>query len=522
MVEALVTRRADVVYGSRFLVGKRVTTVRHRLINWALTTFANLFTRLRLTDVHTCLKLFRAEVIRGIDLEEDRFGFCPEVTAKLAQKPGLVLVEAPVSYQPRSRRLGKKVGIKDGLRALYCIVKYTRARHTAARPGRVPWGWVCLLLLSVMARLVFFDFQSIDYRDYLSHWYDFFLQHGRWHGLCQMNINVSNYPPLYLYSISLSTLLPLPKLYAIKLLSVAGDYLAAWYIWRLVRRVCPGSARRPWVAMLGFLFLPTVVMNGALWGQCDILYTTGFLASLLYIIEGRPMAALVAFGFSCALKPQAIFWCPLLAGLFISGRLPWKWFWIPGAVYAACGLPSILAGRAIVPVLMHWALVKNLPGLTLHAPNWYQLVSAQESSALWTVGVALTLVATGLFIWRIRRGPASGQTDAQWLVSMAFMTVLFPPFFLPGMHERYFFAADVLAVVYAVSARGGWVAVPLLQFASGFAYCPFLFGRALVPEIVLPVAVVLAMEWVLKDVVGFGFTRPAAVSAAAAPGKIAK
>lgn len=138
MIEALVAGHADAVYGSRFLSGKRVTTLTHRFINWSLTVFANVFTRLHLTDVHTCLKLFRAEVIKGIELEEERFGFCPEITAKLARRAGTVLIEVPVSYQPRSRRLGKKVGFRDGLRALYCIVKYT------VRPARTSAGGVKL------------------------------------------------------------------------------------------------------------------------------------------------------------------------------------------------------------------------------------------------------------------------------------------------------------------------------------------------------------------------------------------
>jgi glycosyltransferase involved in cell wall biosynthesis len=125
MLEALVLRRADAVYGSRFLSGERVTTLAHRSINWLLTAFSNLFTRLHLSDVHTCLKLFQADAIRGLDLEEERFGFCPEVTAKLARKPGVIIVEVPVSYRPRTRQLGKKVGFRDGVRALYCTVKYS-------------------------------------------------------------------------------------------------------------------------------------------------------------------------------------------------------------------------------------------------------------------------------------------------------------------------------------------------------------------------------------------------------------
>ncbi len=125
MLEPIRTGRADVVYGSRFLVRTRVTTLSHRFINWSLTMLMNWFTGLRLTDVHTCLKLFPTSLLRVIPLEEQRFGFCPEITAKISKIPGLRVVEVPVSYHPRHHSSGKKIGIADGLRAIYCIIKYS-------------------------------------------------------------------------------------------------------------------------------------------------------------------------------------------------------------------------------------------------------------------------------------------------------------------------------------------------------------------------------------------------------------
>lgn len=125
MLEPILSGKADVVYGSRFLRGDRVTTPLHRVINGALTSFANLFTGLSLTDLHTCMKLFPASLLKAIPLEEGRFGFCPEITAKLAKIGGLRLVEVSIHYQPRTHREGKKIGLRDGLRALHCILKYS-------------------------------------------------------------------------------------------------------------------------------------------------------------------------------------------------------------------------------------------------------------------------------------------------------------------------------------------------------------------------------------------------------------
>jgi glycosyltransferase involved in cell wall biosynthesis len=125
MLKPILDCRADVVYGSRFLNGRSVTTRIHRSINGGLTLFANVLTGLNLTDVHTCLKLFPTALLRAIPLRETRFGFCPEVTAKLSRIRGIRLIEVPVSYHPRQRVDGKKIGLKDGIRAIYCILRYT-------------------------------------------------------------------------------------------------------------------------------------------------------------------------------------------------------------------------------------------------------------------------------------------------------------------------------------------------------------------------------------------------------------
>ena len=105
---------------------------------------------------------------------------------------------------------------------------------------------------SGLLRVSLFDFESEDYRLFLSQWYYFFVEHGRWQGLSELDERFASYPPLYMYLISLSTLLPLPKLYAVKLLSIASDYLAAWYLWRLGGRLCP-SGWGAWATLRVFL-----------------------------------------------------------------------------------------------------------------------------------------------------------------------------------------------------------------------------------------------------------------------------
>jgi glycosyltransferase involved in cell wall biosynthesis len=127
LLAPLLDGRADVVFGSRFLAGRphRVLYFWHSVGNKLLTTCSNVFTNLNLTDMETCYKVFRREVIQAITIEEDRFGFEPEVTAKVA-KGGWVVYEVGISYSGRTYADGKKIGWRDGVRAMVCIVKYSK------------------------------------------------------------------------------------------------------------------------------------------------------------------------------------------------------------------------------------------------------------------------------------------------------------------------------------------------------------------------------------------------------------
>jgi glycosyltransferase involved in cell wall biosynthesis len=117
---------ADVVYGSRFMGGHphRILFFWHSIGNKILTTVSNMFTNLNLSDMETCYKLFRADIIKNLDLKENRFGFEPEVTAKIARIPKIKIYEVGISYYGRTYDEGKKIGWRDGFRAFYVILKY--------------------------------------------------------------------------------------------------------------------------------------------------------------------------------------------------------------------------------------------------------------------------------------------------------------------------------------------------------------------------------------------------------------
>ena len=135
LLEPLMEGKADVVYGSRFMGGRphRVLYFWHSVGNKLLTLFSNALTDLNLTDMETCYKVFRRDVIQSIPLEENRFGFEPEVTVKIAKRR-LRVFEVGISYSGRTYEEGKKIGWKDGVRAFWCMVKYSWKEPRRARP----------------------------------------------------------------------------------------------------------------------------------------------------------------------------------------------------------------------------------------------------------------------------------------------------------------------------------------------------------------------------------------------------
>ena len=126
LLQPVIDGHADVVYGSRFMGGKahRILFFWHSIGNKILTFLSNMFSNLNLSDMETCYKLFKTELVQNLDLKEKRFGFEPEVTAKIARIPKIRIYEVGVSYYGRTYAEGKKINWKDGFRAIYCIIKY--------------------------------------------------------------------------------------------------------------------------------------------------------------------------------------------------------------------------------------------------------------------------------------------------------------------------------------------------------------------------------------------------------------
>jgi Gpi18-like mannosyltransferase len=242
-----------------------------------------------------------------------------------------------------------------------------------------------------------------------------------------------------------------------------------------------------WVSsFFAALFAPTVFVNSALWGQSDATYASMLVASIYFAIQRRPNLSLFFFSIALSFKLQAVFLFPLFIVLFLKRRVPIYSFLIIPATYMVSLLPAWLAGRPLVELLMTYpAQAGAWPTLTLNAPNLYQWVPDDRlyrwlPDDLWLLvlnilswfGIVFTALLVGLLCLVSWRSPV--PLDGDVIVKLSLVSVLLLPFTLPHMHERYFFAADVVSIIYAFYWPKRFYIALIVVAASLFSYLPVI------------------------------------------------
>ena len=195
--------------------------------------------------------------------------------------------------------------------------------------------------LTLILRISLYHIETSDYTVFVSQWYDFIQNHG---GFAALKYNFSNYNVPYLYLLALCTYLPVPKLIAIKSLSVVFDGVLGLFTYLILRL----KYERLYVALLGALVVvstPTIFINSAAWGQCDAIYTAFCLGSLYFLLKERPAWACIFFGLALSFKLQAIFFLPVLGVLLIKRRLSLKHLILIPLIFLLLLVPAFLAGQ---------------------------------------------------------------------------------------------------------------------------------------------------------------------------------
>ena len=342
-----------------------------------------------------------------------------------------------------------------------------RDTRTILRWAAIAAACGCALAL----RLRFVPFVSEDFIYFLGPWSD----HIRRRGLMILGSEFSDYQPAYLYLLALTNMLPIPTLWSVKAIPIAADFVLAWFVFRVVRLGIP-TGDRAVAAGLAALFVPTVVMNSSVWGQCDVLFTTALVATLYYLLAGRRAATCVAYGIAISLKLQAVFFAPILVLAWMKGRLRFRDLLLVPAVHLLTLHPALYLGRSIPSALgIYFKQTQTYKVLQMGAPNLYQWIANSFYDVVLPIGVGLAGAAAILVLAAMARSSRDADVDFWVSASLAFLLLL--PALLPAMHERYFYAADVFSVIYVFYfPKRAFVAVAVV-LASVTAYVPYLFSR---------------------------------------------
>lgn len=338
----------------------------------------------------------------------------------------------------------------------------------------------------MLARFCMLPYVSNDYTSFLSHWVDALRAAP---GLTGLGLSVGDYNVPYLYLLFFIAKSSTHDLYSIKLVSIAFDVLLAYFVMRLVRR----WDDRPAVGFAAFavtLALPTVLLNGAYWGQCDSVYVSLLLGCLVTALEGRSRTACLLLALAFSFKLQTVFFFPLFLLLVLKKQVRLRDLWVLPAGFFATLLPALLAGRSLGDTLsIYVRQTGTYRHLVMNAPTFFRLFGTDGNfDVLNAVGLMLAGTATAALLallWMRRDALDDGV-----LADAALVFAIAMPFFLPRMHDRYFFLADVLSLVYAFRHRNRWYVPLLVVGASYTAYFHYLFGGG---ELIDPVYSAMAM-----------------------------
>ena len=375
---------------------------------------------------------------------------------------------------------------------------------------------ICVLFLSLNARIALFPMISGDFVGFLGPWVHKIRELG---GFSSLGHEISNYSSAYMIILSFLSYINVDPLYSIKAVSVFFDYVAAFAIFTLIY-VLTENSRRSLVGLCVFLMMPTGILNSAFWGQCDMIYTAFILLGLCYYCRGNTERALLLTAVAFAFKLQALFIVPFYIIMwlrpyqaaggvrrevklihFLYLPIPYLLFTIPGIMMGRDAWNSI--GVYIEQADAYY------PWLTLNYPNIYAFfgqtyllgpqIAELGRSGLWVTMMVLGAFAYFIYVKRVRM-------NANMMVTTALLSVCLLLYGLPYMHERYGILIDVLAIVYAV-LRPRRIPVALgLIVSSLMSYMLFLFGRESMPPLYHAL-----LQLILIMMVGMDFYRQASL-----------
>jgi len=345
--------------------------------------------------------------------------------------------------------------------------------------------------------------ESADYWGFLEGWMEQIRSDG---GFPSLGRRISNYTSPYMYLMCLISYMTDNDLYGLKLLSVFFDYAGSIAIFLIIYQLS-GNARKAILGMAALLLSPTVILDGAYWCQCDMIYTTFLLFALYFFLKDNSCYCLLFVGIAFAFKLQAVFFVPFLLIMWMKKRTVRlvDFFWLP-LIYLLSALPAWVAGRDLKELLLiYFDQTQSYPWGTLEYPNVYALLGEampdmHHAGEVSGAGTFMAVMLLGCLAYYLYTKKVDMTDDLA--LTIALFTVALAVYSLPHMHDRYGFLIDLLAIPYGIT-RGKRLPVACgFMLVSLLTFMPYLIAVHIVPIQYLAIAQLGLILYVGYDLYG--------------------
>lgn len=333
---------------------------------------------------------------------------------------------------------------------------------------------VFITILALAVRVKMLNYNKGDYSIFLKPWFDNLKINGGFKALATYE---GDYNAPYMTILALLTYLPIDSLFSIKFISIIFDFTLAISSACLVKSLVSKNKNEYFIATYSLiLFIPSVLLNSSCWGQCDSIYATFVVLSLLFLIKEKNVLSFIMLGLAFSFKLQFIFILPLYIILYITKKkISIFHFLIIPLVNIIMCLPAIIVGKPIIECLTVYFKQTSTysSSLVMNFPNIYQIFNGNPDM-FYTVGELFTIFICAFTLFYILHKNIKFNKEKILLLGIWFITII--TFFLPGMHERYLFVGEVLSIVYYIVYRKNGFFALFINMCSIITYSNYLNG----------------------------------------------
>lgn len=371
--------------------------------------------------------------------------------------------------------------------------------------------FLIITIISILMRIKCIDIESADYNNFLINWYNQIKENG---GFLALGEEIGDYNISYILIIAFLTYIPIRPLIAIKLVSILFDYSMAIVGMLLIYELLKKDKFKHLYALITYcilVILPSTVLNSSMWAQCDSIYTTFVLLSLLYLIKEKNIKAFIFLGIAFSFKLQTIFVLPVFILVYISKRkFQLCYFLIIPIINLVMCLPAIIMGRTIESCFDIYVnqVEEYSTYISMNFPNIYAMLfdTIGESNLIYNLGQEIsrfgTLATISIFsIVAILVIYNETKINNELLIELTLWSVLLCTFLLPSMHDRYLYIADVISIIYFAITRKKIYIPIIVNFISLYVYVEYLYGSKNLPIEYVAIANAIILIIITKDII---------------------